>query len=304
MSRFETILLEHSKASWNWALVSGNPSVSFDFILRNSQLPWIPKYVSSNVNVSEKDVLANLEYPWDFEGLCMNPNLSLEFFESYIIKPESVKRVDWHLLSCNPSITMIDVINHPKYSWNDRYLSMNPNLSSNYILNEGKDRKWFIPFVCSNAGISERDIFKSTMRSMFEWDYRNLSANPNLPIAYVNKNMSKDWNYHSISTNASITDINSFQKVKWDSHGLSMNSKINFQYVEQQKQIKWDYSCLLSNGAIRFEDILNNISLFRSNVNNSHIETYLCSNPTITNQWIDKNESVVDWERLSSNPLN
>ena len=235
----------------------------------------------------------------------MNPNMSLEFFNKYIVKPDVVHRVDWHHLSANPSITMFDVINHPSYAWNDRYLSMNPNLTSNFILNEGKDRSWFVPIVCSNPGITSRDIFKSTLKPMFEWDYKNLSANVNLPIAYVNANMNKDWNFHSISMNASLNDISTFHRIKWDGHGLSLNRNINFEYVKSNSKIAWHYPSLLMNSAIDFQNVIDSYNWFRARLSKTQpIETYLSSNESITLNWIKQNEAAIDWKRLSNNKLN
>lgn len=306
MGLFQKLILDFPDSDWDWNLVSSNPSISLDFVLQHPNLPWLPKYVSMNSSITEADVVSNLEYPWDFEGLCMNPNMSMSFFNRYVVKPVEVHRIDWHLLSSNPSITMIDVINNPTYSWDDRYLSLNPNLTSNFILNEGKSRNWYVPLVSSNSGITERDIFKSTLSSMFDWDYRNLSANPNLPIAFVNNHMKKNWNFHSISTQASIQDINIFQKVKWDGHGLSMNENISYDYVQLHRNVKWDYASLLMNKGVSFASIIDNYNLFKAKLEsrNGTIESYLSSNPNLTNQWVKDNQSLVDWKRLSSNTLN
>lgn len=304
MSLFEEILLTYPSAPWDWSLVSLNSSVSFQFILDHSELPWVPKYVSRNPNITESDVSNRLEYPWDYEGLSMNPNLSLDFFDRHIIKPDVVNRIDWHLLSSNPSITMIDVINNPKYEWNDRYLSANPNLTSNYILNEGKDRSWFIPFVSSNPGITARDIFKSTLRTMFEWDYKNLSANINLPIVYVNDNIGQEWNYHTISAAVSFNDLHTFHQIKWDGHGLSLNPNITLDYIKSRKDISWHYPSLMMNPSISIENILTNYEWVSTYYKDSRpIEQYLSSNPTITRAWIKRNRGTLDWKRLSSNPL-
>ncbi|KAL3668750.1 hypothetical protein V7S43_006045 [Phytophthora oleae] len=94
----------------------------------------------------------------------------------------------------NAAITMVDVINNPLC----------------------RDRNWFAPAISANPGIAARDIFRSTMSDVLGWDYCNLSANPNLPIKYVSDNLTRDWNYQTISTRASLTDIQTYHRVKWD----------------------------------------------------------------------------------------
>lgn len=306
MNLLEETVLKNCNKPWNWKLLSCNPSVSLQFIIEHPQLPWVNKYVSKNKSINEADVRSHLEYPWDLGGLCMNPNISLTFFEEYLINPTVVHHVDWQLLSANPSITMIDVMNCPHYKWDDLYLSMNPNVNSNFILNEGKERNWFIPSLCSNPGITSRDIFKSTLKPLLQhsggWNYRNLSSNPNLPIEFVKMNLNEDWNYYSISANVSLTDLQTYGQIKWDGYGLSLNPNITLDYIKQHPHIKWDIPSILSNSAITLSVIEDNKDWFKNQVNNT-IESYMSFNPTITSQWIERNQRHIDWNVLSMNVL-
>lgn len=301
-TKLESIILEYPSAPWNWNALSANPAVSFEFILANPTFPWSKRYVSQNKNITEQTVLENTEYGWDLERLCGNPNMSLGFFLKYIINPIEVQKVDWHLLSCNPSIRLFDIIQNPQYPWSDRYLSANPNITSNYVLSEGCDRNWFVPLLCANEGITANDIFKNTLHPLLNkyggWDYRNLSANPNLPIAYVKKHLDKSWNYHTISINASITDIVTYRELPWDGHGLSMNSNITFDFVQANANIAWDASALLSNSAIVEKHITDNLDWFQKR-SKDPIAKYMSSNPTITSRWIKKNKLHIDWTAMS-----
>lgn len=296
MNAFEQLLLKYPSAPWDWRIISTR--VSFQFILTHSNYPWIPRYVSESSYVYESDVIDNPEYPWCYEGLCANPNMSIEFYNKIIINHDAIQRIEWNLLSANPCITMFDVIQNPRHSWNHRYLSANPNLSSNFILTEGKEFNWFVPFVSANKGITSRDILKSTLKSMFDWDYKNLSANKNLPTVYVNNNINRDWNFHSISTNASLTDIQQYRQIKWDGTGLSMNSNMTIEYVKSHPTVKWHWYALLS--TIPFSDIIKEKQLFEKKINEP-LTQYLCLNPTITVDWIEKNYLSVDWKKLSHN---
>lgn len=303
MSAMESLLVEYPTAPWDWNAVSSNASVSFKFILEHPDLPWVPRYVSRNKSITESDVKSNLAFPWDYEILCENPNISFAFMNEFIIKPEVVKRINWQLISANPSVTMTDVKNYKTYAWDHQYLSANPNVTSNFILNEGSGIDWFRPFISSNSGITSKDIFKSTLKTLFDWDYKNLSSNQNLPIVYVNDNLDKEWNYHEISCNASLVDIEQYHQIAWDHHGLSLNQNITTSYIKAHPNIDWHLPSLLANSSLRFDSfdfewILNNWK-----DSNRSIQTYLCSNATITSNWIKKNKSSVDWKRLSANQL-
>jgi len=303
----EKALTKYPDAPWDWRLVSSNPSVSFEYIRNNPQLPWVLAYISENASTTEQIVRSNKAFPWDFSRLCSNPNMSFAFFDEFLIKPREMLQVDWCLLSAHPSVDMATVMKYPLYAWDDRYLSANPNLSSNFILNEGNGRNWFAPAICANPGITARDIIRTTLsaRVGFEWSYGCLSCNPNLPVAFVKDNLYHDWNYHSISRRAALADVEAYGQVPWDAHGLSMNPNISFKFVKTRGDVAWDLPSLLMNPAIPLSTILDRQSWFYKAwpSASSSPESFMSSNPTVTLEWIEHNRLSVDWKRLSKNPL-
>lgn len=297
----EAIVNSYPEAPWDWIQLSLNPSISFEYIKATPHLPWNKRCVSQNSGITEAIVRSNPEFQWDYTGLCANPNLSYAFFKEYLIEPDAVRHIDWNILSANPSITTLDIIENPQHPWNDRFLSMNPNITSAFILNEGASRQWHPASVSANAGIKERDILRSTMRLLFDWDYRCLSANPNLPMVYVSDNIEKNWNFYSISMNATMLDIERFHKIKWDAEGLSLNTNISFDYVMQRSDIKWNVRSLLTNNAINVKTVYDNVAWFKQQLRyDERIEEYLSSNGSISEDWILDNHDKVNWKRLSS----
>lgn len=296
MTRFEELLLELPDAPWDWNLVSSNPSVSFRFVKEHPAFPWNPKYISRNRGVSESDVRSNPEFRWDNEELCSNPNISLAYINEFVINPDVVKRINWRAISANASVHMSDIKSYPNHKWDHQYLSANPNITSNFILNEGCDIDWYRPFVSANPGITERDIYRSTLKDLFDWDYKSLSTNPNLPMLYVSKHPDAGWNYHEISCNAALIDIDQFQQISWDAHGLSLNRNMRFEYIDSHPELRWHLPSIVSNLGVN--------SRIEANWTDSKpIECYLSSNITIEIEWIKKNIKKLDWRRLSANPL-
>lgn len=304
----ESVVEKYPSADWNWTTLSRNPAISFEFIKDHPELPWKPAHVSRNPAITEDCVRTNLDrYPWDLQCLCSNPTIGLRFFNEFMIKPASVHHVDWFAISSNPAVTLDDVRDHPNFSWSDYFLSTNPNVNSNFVLNEGRLRKWNSRLLCSNPGIVERDIYKNTLRDAcdgeFEWDYSNLSANINLPIAYVADNLDCAWNFYSISKNVSLTDIQAYHNIAWDGHGLSSNPNVSFGFVKSHPDIEWHVPALLSNGAIALSDVDSNLSWFCKYCEPAQIASYLSLNSSITYDWIVNNANAIDWNRLSSNVL-
>lgn len=262
---------------------------------------WNSGCISRRATASDIDAYA--QYAWDKASMCANPNLDYAFFKRTMIDPAEVRHINWALLSANPSIGTLDIIENPHQPWNDMFLSANPRMTSGFITHEGAGRHWFAPHVSANAGILERDILKSTLAPIVEWDYWNLSANPNLPTVFVDSNLQRDWNLYSISSRATLLDVERFKKIPWDAEGLSISPHMTWEYVAAHPDIAWNYITLITSGAITLDDISADEQKIRSHIRGERLEALLSSNKTINEEWIEDNLDRVDWERLSSNQM-
>jgi hypothetical protein len=300
MTLLEDVVERYPTMPWNWDQLSMNTSIKLPFIANHKEFKWNRNNVSRNQSITQDDILAQL-YPLNYACLYSNQNLSYEFYNKYMIANKCVLYVDWTALSANPSITTMDLIDHGEHPWNDRGLSSNPNITSNFILKEGHDRHWYPPAVSANSGIQKKDIVSASLSELFEWDYRNLSMNPNLPLAYVSDNIDKDWNWFELSRVASMNDIERYHNFKWDIIGLSMNRNINLSYVMDRPDIAWNKRLILENSGIAFKDIYDNLEWFGMDM--PEIKKYVSANETIPMEWIADNTYYVDWERMSTNRL-
>ncbi len=294
-SSLEQIVEAYPTAPYDWLALSMNPAISFQFIAEHRSLPWVIRAVSRNPSITEDIVRSNITFPWSFADLCSNPNISFEFIRTHAIAPTAQIHIDWRALSRHPMIDMETVDRYPSFPWKDRSLSLNPNVTSNYILNEGGKRDWHMPSISANPGITERDIYKNVL----PWVHLNLSSNPHLPSQYVADNLSAGWNLHAVSTNISTdpVDVDTLHAIPWDYSGLSINTNITMPYVLLHQDKPWSKPLLLSNQSITLADIESNRDYFDL----PNAETYMCSNPTITVEWVKKNERVAHWNRLSRN---
>jgi len=300
MTLLEELVDRYPSMPWNWNQLSMNPAITFKFIIDHKSLQWNINNVSRNISITEDDILSS-QYNWNLVGLFTNPNLSYGFYKKYMIDHPCVLYIDWALLSANPSITTMDIIDYPSHPWNDKFLSANPNITSNFILNEGSTRTWYAPNVSANSGITKRDIVKSSLRSLFEWDYLNLSINPNLPLAYVDSNINKNWNWFEISKTASMLDIERFHNFKWNSDSMSMNSNITMDYILEHGDTKWNKRYILTNSSIKLNNVYEHLDWFALDA--PDIKKYLSSNASISFDWVSDNINYIDWDRLSNNVL-
>ena len=67
------------------------------------------------------------------------------------------------------------------------------------------------------------------------WDWNNISSNPNLPIDYIEKHPEKDWNWDYISFNPNFTmeDIEKYSEKPWNWSEISANPNVTMEYIEK-----------------------------------------------------------------------
>jgi hypothetical protein len=303
MTLLEQLIEEFPNKPWNWIKLSINSSISFDFIKSHPNLPWVPKMVTLNPNVNDEVIKNNPSYKWDYHAMCTNENISFQFiFNTMINTPDQIY-IDWDKLSLSKGTSLENIRQYHNYPWNDKYLSYNPNINSHYILIEEPNRKWYMPAISANPGITERDIFKNKLN----WDYLNLSANPNLPIHYVSENINHPWNFHSISSSKKITmsELDDYSNIKWDYDGISINSNIFWEYISDNISNPWNFKAIVSNNSIKLNTVLDNYELIQSygKFNKMEIEKYLCNNNNITYEWVIENIRFINFDYLSSNQI-
>ena len=51
---------------------------------------------------------------------------------------ENKDKLDWHAISCNPGITMDDIIDHPELPWYWYGISLNPNITPDFVMDNFK----------------------------------------------------------------------------------------------------------------------------------------------------------------------
>ena len=301
MSVLEQIVEEYPNAKWNWIQLSLNPAISFEFIKSHPELPWNIKALTLNKNITTDIIDQHQSYNWDYHNICANPNITFDYILNTMITPNTEIFIDYNKLSMNKAITIADIEKHIDKPWNFAYVSFNPNITSNYILNEGKNKSWNMAAVSANPGITEADIYKNKLN----WDYTNLSCNINLPTKYISDNINQPWNYYSISANpnTTISELSEFQNIPWDYKGLSINPHMHLQYILDHNDNPWDYKMIISHPNISHIDILNNIDLIRSvgKISSDDVKKYLCNNNNITYEWIKDNIKYIDFGKLSFN---
>ena len=135
-----------------------------------------------------------LKYPnkdWNWEGISKNPNISIEFIETYTDKPWCWK----YGVSDNPNLTMDFIEKFIDKQWDWVEISENLNITMEFI-EAYPDKDWDWYSISRNPNITMDIIEKNPDKP---WEWAGISINPNLTIKFVEKH--KPWDWFSISLN-------------------------------------------------------------------------------------------------------
>ena len=239
----------------------------------------------------------------DFDiELGANPGITFDLIKE--IKDKAILRPSYAILrpssySCNPGIKMQDIINHPDFDWDWKYVSANPNLTINMI-EQFPNKDWNWRFVSRNPGITVQEIID---RPLFPWSWSDVSANPNLTMYLVDKYKTKKWNWQHVSQNPGITmdDIKSRSRYSWVwKRGISLHPNLNMDMINTNKSKKWDFPNVSYSAGITMNDIIENPKC-------EWDYDSICTNPNMNMQMIKlhpewKTNPSWFWYNISENP--
>lgn len=142
------------------------------------------------------------------------------------------------------------------------------------------------------------------------WNYEELSRNPNITLKYVMENKNKPWNWRELVKNSGITinDLLSYPEQPWFMDSMLDNPNLTMAYVLDRFELSFGsptnkipllfkhMTKISRNPGIKLEDVIKNPKL---------IWNYeaLSENPNITLDFVLQNlNKSWNWQNLSKNP--
>ena len=82
-----------------------------------------------------------------------------------------------------------------------------------------------------------------------DWDWCELSCNPNVTIEYVEKHPENPWDWDELSVNPSATMeyVEKHPEKPWNWFELSQNPNMTMEYVEKHPDKSWNWGRLSEN---------------------------------------------------------
>lgn len=197
MSRNPTLtsefLLNHLDEDWDWNAVFRNSNIDFD-ILADSKVDFTNMINESIINGEDNE--GEQIYYIDYAS-----NLSAKFIRKYkdifLTYEEAFEEIHE-----NGILTLEDIKEDPELIVNHEYLSLNPNLTIDYVI-ANLDKPWNIENLSMNKGFKMKDILKG-IEAGIEWSFGKLSQNPNITFNFIYENRNEKWNTTELSQNLFI----------------------------------------------------------------------------------------------------
>jgi hypothetical protein len=213
---------------------------------------------------------------------------------------EHVSKWNWIALSKNKAITLDMITYTADLSWNQKYVTLNPNSSLKYIVEHIEDHNWttngwYWDYISSQY--ATMDIVK--LHPHLPWNYKALSQNPCITIVDVLENIKIPWDWRFLSCHPNMTwdIIQAHRELPWHTKLLSANPNITWDIIKSNPEIDWDFDNFTRNPNLTAEIITNNP------MKHQYYKRKLYSISTIITSC--KNTPHNDknaWNKMSSNP--
>ena len=172
-------------------------------ICNNHDIPWFVIYgIYKNLVKCSRNWLVEREYYRTRHMFYTLLNKASVTFD--IIKANPDIPWNWYSVSINPNITWDIVEANPDIQWDYGGLSTNYSIPW-LIIRENLDMAWDIRKLAKRTDIPWDDIIATIDMPGSIWNWRVISAYPNLTVDIILANINKPWNWEALSNNVAIT---------------------------------------------------------------------------------------------------
>lgn len=274
MNELIKILEYFPDKEWDWHYLTSNPNISLEYIDNHPELPWVKENICRNPNITLNYVFQHPEIVWDWQALANNSGITLNDISSHPEIPwnylyvshndnitldfilENIEHFDTKEKSKNLGkgslITLKNIEDHPELFWSKGVLSMNPNLTLDYVFDhpDDSDNKWEWLFICSNIGITYQDVMNHSDVLKKEMFIPLFCCNPNMTLDLIEKDItfSQYIGLSVINPSVSLEMIDTIYDKVEVKNAISLNPNITLEYIiEHEEIIKFGQSGLSTN---------------------------------------------------------
>ena len=219
---------------WDYRILSELPDLTLNVVIKHIYKKWDKLKIFNHPNINKSDIISMII------NLKLNAPLR---YSAWMYEISSIATIDnlkkypsidwvWSEVSHSKYITMSDILANPDLPWWFKSVSINPNITIDFILTfykpksltfyerlginkpnqlkpnqlkpnqlkpdqlKNKQFDWYE--ISQNKGIKMEDVINNPS---LPWDYGGLSNNINLTIDFILKNQSKKWDIIAISKN-------------------------------------------------------------------------------------------------------
>jgi hypothetical protein len=213
----------------DWYKLTFHNLIDADFILKNPQFPWDLKSIHLNPNINAEDLIKKFNN-FKIEN---KEEVSISFIKNHNL----LETFDVDTFCDFSSNIVNDVETYKNIKWNWRNISMNYNITEEFIIKHLDKLDSY--FLSSNKAVSIDFI----LNTHFDWDFDAICQNPNMTTKYVFILRKKIMNWGALTLNESIpiSFILDTPQFYWDYDLLSQRKDLTIEIIEKHSEIKWNW---------------------------------------------------------------
>lgn len=196
-------VMKNPRYNWDTRGLAYNPHLDIPFIryiMQNYQVDSEFKtLISHHPNITWEDITNNLDIRWDFSnGVSLNPNVDWRIIEN------NFDDFAWSIktFTSNVNFNLDLVIEYPDLDWDWSVISKHPELDLKKVKQIGITKPWDWDVLSQHIYVDE--IFNTYQDTYYKWNFKFISANPDLILEDVRLNPNKNWNIELLLGNKNI----------------------------------------------------------------------------------------------------
>jgi hypothetical protein len=209
-------------------------------------------YISHHPLITWEFVAQNPFINWDYYPIIKRLGINWDVIFKHKLNPQ--------IIACMSKKATLKDITEIDIQWNINYVSCNPNITWDYIMQSPTQFNWYR--ISKNPIITWQ--FVVARLDKYPWDFRGLSENCNITWEIIRDNPLAGWDPEHVSRN--INCIKSIQEnpqilgeFPWDFEWLSY--KVDIDTILSQPSYDWEYTIISGRDDLKWWHVVNHPKL-------------------------------------------
>jgi hypothetical protein len=250
---FPLIENEENRNTLNWAFITNNLNVTFNYMITHKDFPWHWHIADNKADFDVTAIITHDDILWDWSKLSCSKKVPLQFIIENKNKPWS-----WNAVCAAKTITVEIINNNPDIPWVWHDLQDQHGVAEHIIM-KYIDKPWDWLRIYDDYNKTKNPEFYNLLKNLFE---EKMLLSPNqtqMEYFYDEDEEEHTWS-EIISRSSFLTPelLLKYKHLQFNWNMVTKNKQIPLDFIKQHMDLPWSFLDIVNRNDFKMDIVLEN----------------------------------------------